>query len=207
MKWMMAGCTIPSPTFAQELSLTASTTTARLPSVSFMPFSENFMLPSHDEVVYGKHPPIYKMSGDEWQKFANLRTMYGYMYGHPAPSCSLWAPSSARLRMGATKAPSTAPAAARYHQGVQRFIRDLNRLYRTETASTSFSLTMLALEWADPSDWENSVIGLRERQSPDEVILVVCNLTPFLGRLPHGGIQKKGTGKNTTSCPRIRGQW
>jgi 1,4-alpha-glucan branching enzyme len=194
MKWMMGWMHDTLSYFAQE-PVYRKYHHGEITFSIIYAFSENFMLPlSHDEVVYGKHPLIYKMSGDEWQKFANLRTMYGYMYGHPGTKL---------LFMGAEFGQTSEWAHESsldwhllqydYHQGVQRFIRDLNRLYRTETALYELQFDNAGFEWADLSDWGNSVIGfLRKGKSPDEVILVVCNFTPVPREDYRMGVSKKG---------------
>ncbi len=142
-------------------------------------FSENFVLPlSHDEVVYGKGSLISKMPGDDWQKFANLRLLFGYMYGHPGKKLlfmggefgqwSEWHHEKS-LDWHLLDYPP--------HKGVQRWVRDLNRLYRSEAAL--HELDFSGFEWIDLQDWEQNIISfLRKGRNPDELILVVCNFTP-----------------------------
>jgi 1,4-alpha-glucan branching enzyme len=145
-------------------------------------FSENFILPlSHDEVVYGKSALIGKMPGDEWQSTANLRLLYGYMYGHPGKKLlfmggefSQWREwnHDESLEWHALQYP--------FHQGIQRWLRDLNHFYRTEPALYELDFSMEGFEWVDFCDWEHSIISfLRKGKDPRSIILVVCNLTPL----------------------------
>jgi 1,4-alpha-glucan branching enzyme len=144
-------------------------------------FNENFMLPlSHDEVVHGKGSLINKMPGDEWQQFANLRALYGYMYGHPGKKMLFMGGEFAQrdewthdhsldwhlLQYG-------------YHRGVQNLVRDLNRLYRSERALHAVDHDWQGFQWVDFHDAANSiVVFLRKAHDPDEQILCVCNFTP-----------------------------
>ncbi|MCS7116990.1 MAG: 1,4-alpha-glucan branching protein GlgB [Nitrososphaerales archaeon] len=144
-------------------------------------FSENFILPlSHDEVVHGKGSLINKMPGDDWQKFANLRLLFGYMYAHPGKKLlfmggefgqwSEWNHDRS-LDWHLLEYPK--------HQGLQRLVRDLNSIYRRERALHRSDFSPDGFEWIDFNDWEQSVISFirRDRES-DEVMLIVCNFTP-----------------------------
>ena len=144
-------------------------------------FAENFMLPlSHDEVVYGKKALVRKMPGDEWQQFANLRLLYGYMYGHPGAKLifmggefgqtSEWAHESS-LEWHLTQYP--------IHGGVQALFQKLNQLYKHEKALYERSFEAEGFEWIDYHDGANSVISfLRKGELEEDQILVVCNFTP-----------------------------
>lgn len=144
-------------------------------------FSERFMLPlSHDEVVHGKGSLIRKMPGDEWQRFANLRALYTYMYAHPGAKL---------LFMGGELAQSTEwnhdssldwhLLQYGYHAGVQHLIRALNHTYQQEPALYGRAFDPAGFEWIDYNDAHNSVISfLRKGEQPDEQLLVVCNFTP-----------------------------
>jgi len=144
-------------------------------------FTEHFMLPlSHDEVVHGKGALIRKMPGDDWQKFANLRAMYAYMYAHPGTKL---------LFMGAEMAQSTEwnhdssldwhLLQHRPHEGVQQEVRVLNQIYKQEPALYAHSFDQEGFEWLDYNDAHNSIISfLRKGNTPDETIMVVCNFTP-----------------------------
>jgi len=144
-------------------------------------FHENFVLPlSHDEVVYGKGSLLGKMPGDDWQKFANLRLLYGYMYAQTAKKL---------LFMGAEIGQWSEWAhdwsvqwdLLQYepHQSLQRWVADLNRTYRNERALYERDLDPSGFEWVDCNDADSSVISLlRKGKSPDDLVLVVCNFTP-----------------------------
>ncbi len=143
-------------------------------------FNENFMLPlSHDEVVYGKGSMIGKMSGDQWQKFANLRALYGYMYAHPGKKL---------LFMGMEIGQSEEwnhDASLSWHilenplnAGLKRWVSDLNRLYKRERALFELDFVQSGFEWVDCRDWEDSTLSFLRLSKDGEKILVVCNFTP-----------------------------
>ena len=144
-------------------------------------FFENFILPlSHDEVVYGKGSLLQKMPGDDWRKFANLRLLFGYMFGHPGKKL---------LFMGGEfgqwdewyheKSLDWHLLAHPHHQGVQRWVRDLNRLYRNEPALHEIDFSQDGFEWVDFRDAESSVISfVRKGKSTRDIFLVVANFTP-----------------------------
>jgi 1,4-alpha-glucan branching enzyme len=144
-------------------------------------FSENFMLAlSHDEVVHGKSPMIGKMPGDEWQKFANLRCLYTYMFTHPGKKTlfmsmefgqwsewNVWGDLEWHLLQY--------PA----HQTLKHCISKLNELYRSEPALYTQDFSNEGFEWIDCSDNRHSVVSfLRRAKDSDEFIVTVCNFTP-----------------------------
>jgi 1,4-alpha-glucan branching enzyme len=144
-------------------------------------YDENFMLPlSHDEVVHGKSPMIYKMPGDEWQKFANLRALYTYMWTHPG----------ARLlfmgnEFGQTTEWNYKSELDWYllqhdpHKKLQTCIKDLNHLLRTEEALYINQFNVNGFEWIDLNHREECVIVYaRKGKNPEDEILVILNLTP-----------------------------
>jgi 1,4-alpha-glucan branching enzyme len=144
-------------------------------------FHENFVLPlSHDEVVYGKGSLLEKMAGDDWQKFANLRALYGYMYAQPAKKLLFMGGEFAQRREWVHDAsldwhlldyPS--------HAGVQHWVRDLNRFYRAEPALHEFDCESAGFEWIDCGDADSSVVSLiRKGKSTPTLVLAVCNFTP-----------------------------
>ena len=159
-------------------------------------FSENFLLPlSHDEVVYGKGSLFGKMPGDDWQKFANLRLLFGYMYTHPGKKLLFMGGEFGQWREWVHEE-SLEWHALQYpaHQGVQRWVRDLNHLYRREPALHELDFEPIGFEWIDFNDADNSVIAFtRKGRSTKDMILVVCNFTP-VGRhnyrvgVPAGGM-------------------
>lgn len=144
-------------------------------------FSENFMLPlSHDEVVHGKASMIYKMPGDEWQKFANLRLMYTYMFTHPGAKL---------LFMGDEFGQTTEWNYKRElqwdllqyppHAGLQQLVRELNRLYTVEPALHVNQFDAGCFEWVDISDQRNSIIIYGRRGSKQTGrLLIALNMTP-----------------------------
>jgi 1,4-alpha-glucan branching enzyme len=144
-------------------------------------FHENFVLPlSHDEVVYGKGSLLGKMPGDRWQKFANLRALYGYMYAQPGKKM---------LFMGSEFGQPTEWAhdgslpwellSDPMHQGLKDWVSDLNHLYRNDPALHELDCDPGGFEWIDCDDAEHSVISLiRKGKSTKDLILVVCNFTP-----------------------------
>ena len=156
-------------------------------------FSENFMLAlSHDEVVHGKRSLLGRMPGDAWQRFANLRAYYGFMWGHPGKKL---------LFMGQEFGQPTEwnhddalpwhllhdPA----HQGVQHLVRDLNHLMRRERALHQWDSESAGFEWIDAQDSESSVFSWVRRAEADPPVIVVSNLTPvprhgFRLGVPHG---------------------
>jgi 1,4-alpha-glucan branching enzyme len=145
-------------------------------------FSENFVLAlSHDEVVYGKGSLIGRMPGDEWQKRANLRALYGYMYGHPGKKLLFMGGEFGQwnewyhersLDWHLLEQPE--------HQGLQRWVRDLNTLYRAEPALHASDFCYDGFQWIDFHDAERSVIAfLRHLPEHGDWILVACNFTPM----------------------------
>lgn len=159
-------------------------------------FTENFMLPlSHDEVVYGKHSLIYKMPGDDWQKFANLRSLYTYMFTHPGTKLLFMGGEIAQTgewnhdQQVEWHLLDYAP-----HQGVQKLIKALNELYKGEKALHENNFKPEGFEWIDNSDYENSVISyIRKGKDPDDCILTVCNFTPVVRENYRVGVPHKGT--------------
>ncbi len=144
-------------------------------------FTENFVLVlSHDEVVHGKRSLIGKMPGDPWQQFANLRTLYGYMYGHPGKKM-LYMGNEFGQRREWNHDASLDWHLCEYppHHGLQRFVRDLNHLYRQEPALHRVDYEWNGFQWIDFNDTENSVIAfLRKGEDGSESILCVGNFTP-----------------------------
>ena len=148
-------------------------------------YDENFMLPlSHDEVVHGKSPMLYKMPGDEWQKFANLRTLYTYMFTHPGGKLLFmgnefgatqeWNYKS-ELPWELLQFPS--------HTGLKDAVRDLNLLLRNEPALYENQFSTEGFEWIDLNHRDECVIAYRRKgKDPENDILVILNLTPEVRR-------------------------
>ena len=144
-------------------------------------FSENFILAlSHDEVVYGKRTLLDKMPGDVWQRFANLRLLYGYMYSHPGKKM-LFMGSEFGQWQEWNHDTSLDWHLCEYepHRGLQRLTRDLNRLYRQEPALHEIDFDWDGFQWIDFSDSNNSIIAyIRKARKAREAIVCVCNFTP-----------------------------
>ena len=147
-------------------------------------FTENFMLPfSHDEVVHGKSSMLHKMPGDEWQQFANLRALYTYMFCHPGKKLLFMGTEFGQgQEWGSTQTLDWYVLDYPFHQGVQRLVMDLNRLYRQTPALHRYEFDWQGFEWIDCHDSDNSVLSFI-RQADDEFVLVAVNLTP----VPHQG--------------------
>lgn len=157
-------------------------------------FTENFVLPlSHDEVVHGKGSLLTKMPGDSWQKFANLRAYYGFMWGHPGKKL---------LFMGCEFAPWTewdSDACLPWHlldhashAGVQLLVRDLNAVLRHYAALHQLDVAPEGFAWISHDDAAHSVIAFERRAREGRPVVVVCNLTPVVRHgwrvgVPHGG--------------------
>jgi 1,4-alpha-glucan branching enzyme len=162
-------------------------------------FHENFVLAlSHDEVVHGKGSLLGKMPGDDWQKFANLRLLYGYMYAQPAKKL-LFMGGEFGQRREWHHDESLEWHLLQYgpHVGLQRWVGDLNRLYQKEPALHVLDFSPDGFEWVDCNDTENSVISLlRKGKSEADVLAVVCNFTPvprlnYRVGVPFGGFWRE----------------
>ena len=162
-------------------------------------FSENFILPfSHDEVVHGKGSMLGKMPGDEWQKFANLRALYGYMFTYPGKKLLFMGSEFGQGREW-THDESLDWHLLDYprHEGLRRWVQDLNRLYRTEGALFESDSDSHGFEWIDGNDRQRSIISfLRRGKTPNDELVVVCNFTPvpregYRIGVPHDGYWKE----------------
>ncbi len=146
-------------------------------------FTENFILPfSHDEVVHLKRSMLDKMPGDLWQKFANLRLLYGYMWSHPGKKLLFmggefgqWSEWSEAKSLDWSLLEENES-----HRGVQDLVRRLNQLYATETALHEIDYSWDGFTWLDLHDSQNSILAYMRRNSQGESILVVCNFTPVV---------------------------
>ncbi|WNM56910.1 1,4-alpha-glucan branching protein GlgB [Candidatus Nitrospira allomarina] len=144
-------------------------------------FTENFVLPlSHDEVVHGKKSLLDKMPGDEWQRFANLRALYGHMWGHPGKKM---------LFMGCeigqwwewNHDDSLQWHLLEYdrHQGLQRYVADLNRLYASQPALHQVDYDWTGFQWIDLHDSDHSTLTyFRRAKDPSDIVVCALNLTP-----------------------------
>jgi len=162
-------------------------------------FTENFVLPlSHDEVVHGKGALLSKMPGDTWQKFANLRLLLGYMYGQPGKKLLFMGGEFGQWREWNHDESlewhllDYAP-----HAGLQRWVENLNHLYRSEPSLYELDFSSAGFEWVDCNDSDQNVISfLRKGRAGDDFVLVACNFTPvtrfnYKVGVPRGGFWKE----------------
>jgi len=158
-------------------------------------FSENFVMPlSHDEVVYGKSSLLGKMPGDDWQKFANLRLLLGYMYTQPGKKLLFMGGEFGQRREWAHDSSLdwhllNYPA----HAGLKRWVEDLNRFYRSQPALYQTDFTPSGFQCVDCNDIEQSVVSfIRKERGNKDVVLVAANFTP-VPRLNYGvGVPRLG---------------
>lgn len=144
-------------------------------------FTENFMLPlSHDEVVYGKKSLLYRMPGDEWQRFANLRLLYGYMFTHPGTKLLFMGGEFGQgEEWNFQQSLDWHVLQYGYHKGMQRLVAGLNALYKKEPALHEKQFSSEGFEWIDYNDAANSVlIYLRKGNEEKDTVIVICNMTP-----------------------------
>jgi 1,4-alpha-glucan branching enzyme len=158
-------------------------------------YNENFILPfSHDEVVHGKGSMIGKMPGDDWQRAANLRALYGYMYAHPGKKLLFMGNEIAQWREwnhdeGLPWDSVDHPP----HAGVRQLVRDLNHLYQQEPALHQLDYDPTGFEWIDCTDNENSVISfIRRARHADDAVIVVLNFTPLVREAYRLGVPVPG---------------
>ena len=144
-------------------------------------FSENFMLPlSHDEVVYGKNSILGRMPGDEWQRFANLRLLYGYMFTHPGTKLNFMGGEIAQYdEWDFQGSINWNLLEFEPHKNFQNYFKELNKVYRTTPALYEKGFTGEGFEWISYDDHENCVMSYMRKgyESKDDVV-VICNLTP-----------------------------
>ena len=158
-------------------------------------FFENFVLPlSHDEVVHGKGSLLGKMPGDDWQKFANLRLLFGYMYAQPGKKLLFMGGEFGQWReWGHDESLDWHLLNYAPHSSLKRWVEDLNRFYQSQPAFYQLDFAPAGFEWIDCNDVENSVISfIRKGHSQDDTFVVVCNFTP-VPRLNYGvGVPRPG---------------
>jgi 1,4-alpha-glucan branching enzyme len=147
-------------------------------------YSENFILPlSHDEVVHLKGSLLTKMPGDLWQRFANLRAFFGYMWGHPGKKLLFMGGEFGQWHEW-NEAESLdwhllEPPSDPHHAQLHQFVRDLNALYQQEPALSALDTEPQGFSWIDPHDSDNSVISfIRRSTRPEETLIFICNFTP-----------------------------
>ncbi|HEX5419709.1 MAG TPA: 1,4-alpha-glucan branching protein GlgB [Gammaproteobacteria bacterium] len=158
-------------------------------------FNENFILPlSHDEVVYGKGSLIRKMPGDDWQKFANLRTLFGYMFLHPGKKLLFMGGEFGQWSEWNHEAGLEWPLLDMpMHAGLRRWVRDLNTFYRGEPSVYQLDFSDQGFEWIDCNDSEESVISfMRKGTSGSSITLCIANFTPVPRRNYQVGVPRPG---------------
>lgn len=192
-------------------------------------FNENFVLPiSHDEVVHGKKSLLEKMPGDEWQRFANLRLFFLYMFGHPGKKLNFMTNDIAQYKeWNVNDSLDWYVLDFEPHKKLNIFVRDLNNLYKNNPAMYEIDFKSEGFEWVDFSDADNSVIAfLRKTENKNELLLFILNMTPVLRGnyilgVPYEGFYKEilnsdgveyggsGTGNagGVNSTPEIKNQW
>ena len=161
-------------------------------------YDENFMLPlSHDEIVHGKSPMIYKMPGDEWQQFANLRLLYSYMWTHPGTKLLFMGAEFAQTKEWDPQH-SLDWHLLEYasHQGIKKTVTALNKLYRDEPAMYERSFNANGFEWIVNDDAENSVlVYARKGLNPKDDLIIALNLTPVPRPNYRFGVTRQGNWK------------
>jgi 1,4-alpha-glucan branching enzyme len=193
MKWNM-GWMHDTLAYAQQDPIHRKYHHDRLTFSIWYAFFENFVLPlSHDEVVHGKGSLIGKMPGDNWQQFAGLRALYGYMWTHPGKKL-LFMGGEFGQRREWTHDDALEWRVLQYpdHAGLQRWVADLNRLYRGEPALHEVDFDPAGFEWVDCHDADESVLSYLRRPRRGAPVLVVCNFTPvprhnYVVGVPCGG--------------------
>ncbi|SIQ72539.1 1,4-alpha-glucan branching enzyme [Chryseobacterium sp. RU37D] len=180
MKWMM-GWMHDTLDYFKEEHENRKFHHHKLTFASMYMHNENYMMPlSHDEVVHGKASLIYKMKGDEWQKFANLRALYVYMFTHPGAKLLFMGDEFGQTNeWNFTRSLDWHLLQYPVHKGLQSLVKDLNHLYRSETAMYENQFNHCGFEWVEADDIENSVyVYKRNGKKQDDVLIVVLNLTP-----------------------------
>jgi 1,4-alpha-glucan branching enzyme len=161
-------------------------------------FTENFVLPlSHDEVVHGKGSLIRKMPGDDWQRFANLRSLFGYMYTQPGKKLLFMGAEIGQWREWNHDDQLDWHLLERpFHAGLQQWVRDLNRFYAAEPAMSELDFNTAGFQWLDADDAHNSVLSYVRRSTGEEgerrEILVIGNFTPIVRRNYRVGVPHRG---------------
>jgi 1,4-alpha-glucan branching enzyme len=158
-------------------------------------FTENFVLPlSHDEVVHGKGALLSKMPGDFWQKFANLRLLLGYMYGQPGKKLLFMSGEFGQwVEWNHDQSLEWHLLDYAPHVGLQKWVEDLNKLYRTERSLYELDFSPAGFEWIDCNDSDHNVISfLRKGHAADDIMLVVCNFTPVTRYSYRVGVPRSG---------------
>ncbi|MPT33381.1 MAG: 1,4-alpha-glucan branching protein GlgB [Chryseobacterium sp.] len=180
MKWMM-GWMHDTLDYFKEDPINRKYHHNKITFTSTYMYNENYMMPlSHDEVVHGKSSLIYKMPGDEWQKFANLRAMYVYMFTNPGAKLLFMGDEFAQTNeWNFTSSLDWHLLQYPVHKNLQEFVRDLNFLYKTHPSLYELQFSPYGYEWVDGDDRDNSIfIYLRKSKNEKEILMTILNLTP-----------------------------
>jgi 1,4-alpha-glucan branching enzyme len=156
---------------------------------------ENFVLPlSHDEVVHGKGSLLGKMAGTGWDEFANLRALFGYMYGQAAKKLLFMGGEfGQRAEWNHESSLQWDLLEHESHRGLQKWVRDLNHLYRAEPALHELDCEPDGFQWVDCTDVEQSLISfIRRGRSTEDLVLVACNFTPLVRDNYQIGVPRAG---------------
>ncbi|MCX6164763.1 MAG: 1,4-alpha-glucan branching protein GlgB [Ignavibacteriae bacterium] len=192
-------------------------------------FNENFVLPiSHDEVVHGKKSLLEKMPGDDWQRFANLRLFFFYMFGHPGKKLNFMSNDFAQYKeWNVNDSLDWFVLDFELHKKLNYFVKDINNLYKNHPAMFEMDFKSEGFEWVDFSDADNSVIAfMRKSENNNEILLFVLNMTPVLREnyilgVPFDGFYKeilnsdgfeyggsgKGNAGGVSSDQKTKNQW
>ena len=162
-------------------------------------FTEKFMLPlSHDEVVYGKRSLLGRMPGDEWQRFANLRLLFGYMFTHPGTKLIFQGGEFGQSdEWNFSQSLDWHLLQYKPHKGLQAFMKELNEFYKSSPALYEKAFAAEGFEWINYGDYENSVISyIRRGHDEENDLITVCNFTSVVRKnyeigLPRGGKLKQ----------------
>ena len=158
-------------------------------------FTENFILPlSHDEVVHGKHSLLSQMPGDHWQKFANLRLMYGYQYTMPGKKLLFMGGEFGQWHeWNHDQELDWALFGVPLHDGLRRYVRDLNDVYRSHGALHELDMQAEGFSWIQCDDWQNSVYAyVRYAKNRNDFVVVALNFTPVPRDNYRIGVPKAG---------------
>jgi 1,4-alpha-glucan branching enzyme len=158
-------------------------------------YSENFVLPlSHDEVVYGKGSLLRKMPGDDWQKFANLRLLFGYMYAQPGKKLMFMGGEFGQWsEWNHDESLEWHLCQYEHHSGIQKWVEDLNRFYSSQPALHELDFEPAGFEWIDGNDSGSSVLSfIRRGKSTQDILLMILNFTPVLREDHHVGAPRAG---------------
>ena len=157
-------------------------------------FDENFVLPlSHDEVVHGKRSLLGRMPGDDWQRFANLRAYFGFMYGHPGKKLLFMGAEIAQEReWNHDQSLDWHLLQQPRHQGIQTLVQDLNRVYRDTAALHELDFRAEGFEWIDWQDADSSVLCWLRRANDDSFVICISNFTPLVREAYRVGVPQPG---------------